>query len=57
VPVPRGVAATAQGALSWLRRHALVLGAGFAGYLSKPISVRELPHQVAGFLREKHDDA
>ena len=29
---------------------------GFDGYLSKPISVRELPHQVAGFLREKHDD-
>jgi CheY-like chemotaxis protein len=29
---------------------------GFDGYLSKPISVRDLPHQVAGFLREKHDD-
>jgi two-component system cell cycle response regulator DivK len=25
---------------------------GFDGYLSKPISVRDLPHQVATFLRE-----
>jgi two-component system, cell cycle response regulator DivK len=29
---------------------------GFDGYLIKPISVRDLPHQVARFLREKHDD-
>ena len=30
---------------------------GFDGYLSKPISVHDLPHQVARFLRGKHDDA
>lgn len=29
---------------------------GFDGYLTKPISVRDLPDQVAGFLRENHDD-
>ena len=30
---------------------------GFDGYVSKPISVRALPHQVAKFLREKrHHD-
>ena len=29
---------------------------GFDGYLSKPISVRDLPNQVARFLPEKHDD-
>ena len=29
---------------------------GFDGYLSKPISVRDLPHQVATFLRGKRDD-
>jgi two-component system cell cycle response regulator DivK len=29
---------------------------GFDGYLTKPISVRDLPDQVAGFLREKRDD-
>jgi len=28
---------------------------GFDGYVSKPISVRALPHQVAKFLREKRD--
>ena len=29
---------------------------GFDGYLSKPISVRDLPQQVASFLRGKRDD-
>jgi len=29
---------------------------GFDGYLSKPINVRDLPHQVAMFLPEKRDD-
>jgi CheY-like chemotaxis protein len=29
---------------------------GFDGYLTKPISVRDLPHQIAGFVREKRDD-
>ncbi len=29
---------------------------GFDGYVSKPISVRDLPNQVARFLPEKHDD-
>jgi two-component system, cell cycle response regulator DivK len=29
---------------------------GFDGYLSKPISVRDLPRQVASFLRGKRDD-
>jgi two-component system, cell cycle response regulator DivK len=35
-----------------------VLRAGFDGYLEKPISVRELPHQVRGFLSgvEPNDD-
>jgi two-component system, cell cycle response regulator DivK len=35
-----------------------VLRAGFNGYLEKPISVRELPHQVRTFLTgvEPHDD-
>ena len=34
------------------------LRAGFNGYLEKPISVRELPHQVRAFLTgvEPHDD-
>jgi two-component system cell cycle response regulator DivK len=27
-----------------------LLGAGFAGYVTKPISVREFPEQVRGFL-------
>jgi two-component system, cell cycle response regulator DivK len=29
---------------------------GFDGYLSKPISVRDLPDQVASYLRIGHDD-
>jgi two-component system, cell cycle response regulator DivK len=29
---------------------------GFDGYLSKPISVRDLPDQVASFLHGKRDD-
>ena len=29
---------------------------GFDGYLSKPISVRDLPYQVARFVPEKRDD-
>jgi len=29
---------------------------GFDGYISKPISVRDLPQQVASFLPEKRDD-
>ena len=29
---------------------------GFDGYLSKPISVRDLPQQVASFLHGKRDD-
>jgi CheY-like chemotaxis protein len=29
---------------------------GFDGYLSKSISVRDLPRQVARFLRGKRDD-
>jgi two-component system, cell cycle response regulator DivK len=29
---------------------------GFDGYISKPISVRDLPQQVASFLLEKRDD-
>jgi CheY-like chemotaxis protein len=29
---------------------------GFDGYLSKPISVRDLPHEVGRFLTEKHDN-
>jgi two-component system, cell cycle response regulator DivK len=29
---------------------------GFDGYLSKPISVRDLPQQVASFLHGKFDD-
>jgi two-component system, cell cycle response regulator DivK len=29
---------------------------GFDGYLTKPISVRDLPVQVAEFMREKRDD-
>jgi two-component system, cell cycle response regulator DivK len=35
-----------------------VLRAGFNGYLEKPISVRELPHQVRAFLTgvEPNDD-
>jgi len=50
---PSGVALTAF-AMSEDRDRALL--DGFDGYLSKPISVRDLPHQVARFLREKHDD-
>ena len=29
---------------------------GFDGYISKPISVRDLPQQVASFLPENRDD-
>ena len=29
---------------------------GFDGYISKPISVRDLPQQVASFLHGKRDD-
>ena len=30
-----------------------VLGAGFDGYLEKPISVRALPDQIRGFMGSK----
>ena len=29
---------------------------GFDGYLTKPISVRDLPHEVASFLTEKREN-
>ena len=29
---------------------------GFDGYLTKPISVRDLPQQIAEFVRENRDD-
>lgn len=35
--------------------RARVLRAGFEGYLQKPISVRELPDQVRGFVRTDVD--
>ena len=34
----------------------LALRSGFDGYLSKPISVRDLPRQISEFLPERSDD-
>jgi two-component system, cell cycle response regulator DivK len=36
-------------------RHRALLD-GFDGYLSKPISVRDLPHQVARFVHKERED-
>jgi DNA-binding response OmpR family regulator len=45
-----GVPVVAVTALAMKDDRERVLGAGFDGYLEKPISVRELPGQVRAFL-------
>lgn len=32
-----------------------VIGAGFEGYISKPVNIRELPDQVKSFIRGKRE--
>lgn len=55
---PRGahVPVVALTAFAMAEDHDRALLDGFDGYLSKPISVRDLPQQVASFLHGKRDD-
>ncbi|HJY43402.1 MAG TPA: response regulator [Propionibacteriaceae bacterium] len=55
---PRGadVPVVALTAFAMAEDRDRVLLDGFDGYLSKPISVRDLPQQVASFLHRKRDD-
>jgi CheY-like chemotaxis protein len=57
-PPTAGIPVVAVTAFAMKDDRERVLRAGFNGYLEKPISVRELPHQVRTFLTgvEPHDD-
>jgi CheY-like chemotaxis protein len=57
-PPTAGIPVVAVTAFAMKDDRERVLRAGFNGYLEKPISVRELPHQVRAFLTgaEPHDD-
>jgi two-component system, cell cycle response regulator DivK len=51
-PLTRSVPVVAVTAFAMKDDRERALGAGFDGYLEKPISVRALPAQVRGFLPE-----
>jgi two-component system cell cycle response regulator DivK len=52
-PVTRAVPVVAVTAFAMKDDRDRALGAGFDGYLEKPVSVRALPEQVRGFLDGK----
>lgn len=52
-PRTRGVPVVAVTAFAMREDRERAFGAGFDGYLQKPISIRALPEQVRGFLAGK----
>jgi two-component system, cell cycle response regulator DivK len=52
-PRTRGVPVVAVTAFAMREDRERAFGAGFDGYLQKPISIRALPEQVRGFLAAK----
>jgi two-component system, cell cycle response regulator DivK len=55
-PATAAIPVVALTAFAMAEDRERALSCGFDGYLSKPISVRDLPGQVAGYLRTQHDN-
>ena len=55
-PATAAIPVVALTAFAMAEDRERALSHGFDGYLSKPISVRDLPGQVAGYLRTPHDN-